>query len=125
MRVLTDTHSLVWALSDPGALSSRARRTLAGSEVTASVANLWELLLKARKKDALLADPLRWWNKFIAESGIPALPIRVGHVTALGTLAEIHRDPFDRILVAQSLVEDLPLVTKDAHLARYGIRVIW
>ena len=125
MRVLTDTHSLVWALSDPGALSAEARRVLAESDVIASVANLWELCLKALKKDALLADPLPWWNRYIFKSGVPALPIRATHVMALGALADIHKDPFDRILVAQSIVEKLPLVTKDAHLARYGIQIIW
>jgi len=125
LRVLTDTHSLVWALSDPASLSPAARRVLANSEVTASVANLWELRLKAEKKDALLADPIPWWNKYIVNPGIPALPIRAAHVMALGALADIHRDPFDRILIAQSIVEKLPLVTKDAHLAKYGIRTIW
>jgi PIN domain nuclease of toxin-antitoxin system len=125
VRVLTDTHSLVWALSDPDSLSSEARRVLAGSDVIASVANLWELCLKAQKKEALLTDPLAWWNNYIVKSGIPALPIRASHVMALGTLPNIHKDPFDRILVAQSIVEKLPVVTKDAHLAQYGIQIIW
>ncbi len=58
LRVLTDTHSLVWALSDPASLNPAARKMLANSEVTASVANLWELCLKAQKKDALLTDPI-------------------------------------------------------------------
>ena len=125
VRVLTDTHSLVWALSDPDSLSTEARRVLGESEVTASVVNLWELCLKAQKKDALVADPLPWWNKYIVKYGIPALPIRAAHVMALGALADIHKDPFDRILVAQSIVEKLPLVTKDAHLAKYGVQIIW
>jgi PIN domain nuclease of toxin-antitoxin system len=125
VRVLTDTHSLVWALSDPGSLSVKAHSVLIESEVIASVANLWELSLKAQRKDALLADPIAWWNKYVAMCGIQALPIRASHVVALAALRDIHKDPFDRILVAQSIVEKMPLVTKDAHLAEYGIQVIW
>ena len=125
MKVLTDTHSLVWALSDPASLSAPARTVLAEAEVMASVANLWELLLKTRKKDALLADPLAWWEKYVLATRIPTLGIRTGHVMALGRLPEIHKDPFDRILVAQAMVEKLPLVSKDSHLAAYGIPMIW
>lgn len=125
VKVLTDTHSLVWALADPGQLSVGARKVLSQAEVTASAANLWELVLKRHKKDALLADPLSWWERYVVETGIPALGIRVNHVRALARLPDIHKDPFDRILVAQSMVEKLPLVTKDSRLAEYGISVIW
>jgi PIN domain nuclease of toxin-antitoxin system len=123
--ILTDTHTLVWALSDPEVLGPQARAALADSPFTASVANLWELVLKAGKPGALLADPLPWWEKYVLRTGIPTLAIRVGHVLALGRLPAIHKDPFDRILVAQSLEEKLPLVSKDAHLAQYGIAMIW
>ena len=125
MRVLADTHTLVWALSDPDRLVSDARRVLVEAEVTASVANLWGIILKMRKKDALLPDPLPWWKKYVVRTGIPALGIRIGHVMALGHLPEIHKDPFDRILVAQSIAEKVPLVSKDTHLAGYGIPMIW
>lgn len=125
MKVLTDTHSLVWALSDPDSLSKKARGVLMEAEVTASVANLWELILKMNKPQALLADPLSWWQKYVLKTGIPALSIRTAHLMELGRLPEIHKDPFDRILVAQSIAEQLPLITKDADLARYGIEIIW
>jgi PIN domain nuclease of toxin-antitoxin system len=125
VKVLTDTHTLVWALSDPEALSAIARSTLIESDVLASVANLWELLLKRDKKDALLADPLPWWEKYVVHTGVPTIGIRLGHVITLGRLPEIHKDPFDRILVAQSMVEKAPLVSKDRRLAEYGISVIW
>jgi PIN domain nuclease of toxin-antitoxin system len=125
VRVLTDTHSLVWALSDPSSLSVKARKVLSESEVIASVASLWELCLKAQKKGALLGNPIAWWNKYVPMCGIQALPIRAAHVVALAALTDIHKDPFDRILVAQSIVEKMPLVTKDAHLAKYGIQIIW
>jgi PIN domain nuclease of toxin-antitoxin system len=125
VRVLVDTHSLVWALSAPESLSSKARRILAESEVVASVANLWELLLKAPKKHALLTDPLTWWERHVSPNAIAILSIRVSHVAALARLPEIHRDPFDRILIAQALTENLPLVSKDARLSEYKVRILW
>jgi PIN domain nuclease of toxin-antitoxin system len=65
VKVLTDTHTLVWALSKPEELGTEVREALATLPFTASVANLWELVLKARKPDALLADPLPWWNEYV------------------------------------------------------------
>lgn len=125
MRILTDTHALVWALSRPEALGGGARAALAGSPFTASVANFWELVLKARRPGALVADPLPWWEKFVVRTRIPALAIRTPHIRALAALPDFHKDPFDRILVAQALAEGLTLATKDALLARYGAPVVW
>jgi PIN domain nuclease of toxin-antitoxin system len=125
VRVLSDTHALVWALSDPGSLSAPARRALGQSDVVVSVASLWELLLKSGKKDALLQDPLPWWEKYVVQAGVPTLAIRTSHVVALGHLPELHKDPFDRILVAQAMVERMALVTKDAKLRDYGVDTIW
>ena len=125
MKVLTDTHTLVWALSVPEALGAGAHAALAGSPFTASVANLWELVLKSRKPGALVADPLPWWEKYVLRARIPALAIRTAHIRALAGLPELHKDPFDRILLAQALAEGLTLATKDATLARYGVPVVW
>jgi PIN domain nuclease of toxin-antitoxin system len=125
LKILTDTHTLVWALSEPEALGAEARAALSESPFTASVANLWELILKSRKPGALVADPLPWWEKYVVRSRIPALAIRTAHIRALASLPEFHKDPFDRILVAQALAEGLTLATKDALLARYGAPVVW
>jgi PIN domain nuclease of toxin-antitoxin system len=125
VRVLTDTHTLVWALTKPEALGSAAREALATSPYTASVANLWELVLKAHKPGALLANPLPWWNQYVTQAHIPTLAIRIPHIRALAGLPEIHKDPFDRILAAQALADDLVLVSRDSELTRYGIPVIW
>ena len=124
MTVLTDTHTLVWALSGQP-LGAAPRDALAGSPFTASAANLWELVLKSRKPGALLTDPLPWWEKYVAAPRIPTLAIRIRHIRKLASLPELHKDPFDRILVAQALAEGLTLVTKDAVLARYGMPVAW
>jgi PIN domain nuclease of toxin-antitoxin system len=125
VRLLTDTHTLVWALTGDASLSSAARSALEDSEVLVSVANLWELLLKRSRPGALLADPLPWWDKYVTRSGIQVLGIRQSHVFALGRLPELHKDPFDRILLAQAQVERLTLVSKDASLAGYGLPVLW
>ena len=125
MKVLTDTHTLVWALTGSEPLGAAARAALAGSPFTASVANLWELVLKMRKPGALIADPLPWWEKYVIRLGIPAIAIRNSHIRALARLPDVHKDPFDRILVAQSLAEGLTLASKDAMLAQYGVPVIW
>jgi PIN domain nuclease of toxin-antitoxin system len=98
---------------------------LGESEIIVSVASLWELVLKTGKKDALLQDPLPWWEKYVVGSRILTLAIRTSHVLALGRLPELHKDPFDRILVAQAIVERMPLVTKDSRLQQYGVAVVW
>ena len=74
---------------------------------------------------ALAADPLRWWEKYVLRARIPALAIRTAQIRALAGLPELHKDPFDRILLAQALAEGRTLATKDAALARYGVPVVW
>jgi PIN domain nuclease of toxin-antitoxin system len=91
----------------------------------ASAASLWELCHKAGRKDALVAEPVEWWNKYVAKLGIPILNIRTADVIAQSSLPAIHKDPFGRILVAQALVEGAALVTRDQRLAKYGVPTIW
>jgi PIN domain nuclease of toxin-antitoxin system len=124
VKVLTDTHTLVWALTGRP-LGAAARAALADCPFTASAANLWELVLKSRKPGALLADPLPWWEKYVVAPHIPTLAVRIRHIRKLAGLPELHKDPFDRILVAQALAEGLTLATKDAMLASYGAPVVW
>jgi PIN domain nuclease of toxin-antitoxin system len=68
---------------------------------------------------------LSWWDRYVVRSRIPTLAIRVAHIQALAGLPDLHKDPFDRILMAQAIAEDLVLASRDRDLARYGIRVIW
>ena len=125
MKVLTDTHALVWALSESTRLSTVARELISSSEVIASVANLWELILKAGRKGSLIGDPIPWWEKYVVQSGIQVLPIRSAHVIALVQLPPLHSDPFDRILIAQATHEGCLLASCDAQIARYGDLVRW
>jgi PIN domain nuclease of toxin-antitoxin system len=125
VRVLADTHALIWAVNSPELPGSAALAAFENEETVASVASLWELSLKSGKKNAMVADPVPWWRKYVTDKGVFTLPIRTADVIALCSLAAIHKDPFDRILVAQSLSEGIPVVTRDGNLALYGIPTIW
>jgi PIN domain nuclease of toxin-antitoxin system len=125
VKVLTDTHALVWAIDAPELLSVTARKAIERGEVIASVVNLWELMLKRGKKNALLSDPLPWWNRNIVGSGILVLGIHNVHVAALHDLPDLHGDPFDRILVAQCKVEGATLISRDRNSKGYPVPVAW
>lgn len=127
MKLLVDTHTLLWIHLQPQALGREATKALIhpSSDVHVSVAALWELFLKQGKKGAPLRDPADWWRRFVVGSDIAVLPIRTEHVMQLDGLSAIHHDPFDRILVAQALSEGMTLVSKDTQLRKYGVEVVW
>ena len=125
MKLLLDTHSLVWALQDSGDLSVRARQALQSADVWVSVASLWELLLKKNRRGALVGDPAPWWDEYVMEAGLQIMGIQNRHVLALDQLPDHHSDPFDRILVAQALSEGCSLVTQDRALKQYGVEIVW
>jgi PIN domain nuclease of toxin-antitoxin system len=125
LKVLTDTHTLFWALSNPEELGRKARAALETTAFTASVANLWELILKCQKPGALVPNPVPWWDRFVVGSNVPALAISTRHLRALAALPDFHKDPFDRIMIAQALADGLTIVTKDSIFTKYGIPVIW
>jgi PIN domain nuclease of toxin-antitoxin system len=122
---LLDTHTLVWAVTEPERLPARLNQILAQAEVKVSVVSYWELMLKKGRPTALVVDPLPWWDRYVTRQAVEVLPIRVAHVDRLNDLTEWHRDPFDRMLVAQCLAEGLTLATKDEALARYGVPLVW
>jgi PIN domain nuclease of toxin-antitoxin system len=122
---LLDTHTLVWAVSTPEELPVRVRKILAAGEITASVVSYWELVLKKGRASAPVLQPVLWWDRYVTLAAVEVLPVRVAHVDQLDSLPEWHRDPFDRILVAQALAESYTLISRDAVLARYGASVVW
>ena len=122
---LLDTHTLVWGVTAPEQLPARIQEILRAEEVTASVVSYWELMLKKGRANALVIDPTPWWERYVTRSSVEVLPVRVAHVDRLDTLAAIHRDPFDRMLVAQALAEECTLVTADSTLFRYGVPAVW
>jgi PIN domain nuclease of toxin-antitoxin system len=97
--VLLDTSPLLWTLADPDTLSTQGLLTI--------------------------PDPVGWWTRAVALFRGRVLPIRATHVTALAALPDLHRDPFDRMLIAQSMAEGWPLVAKDEQIRAYPTRTIW
>lgn len=90
-----------------------------------SVVSLWEVLIKCNGGGLRIADPERALQGWVANLGAEVLPVQAAHVYALHGLPPIHRDPFDRILVAQAMAEDLPLLTSDACIGQYPARCVW
>ena len=122
---LLDTSTLLWALGSPERLSARARRLVDTEENIVSVASYWEVVIKAQKGLLAIADPATWWTRATGLTAAHVLPIRASHVTALAALPGLHRDPFDRILIAQAIAEGLEFVTGDEQIRGYPVRTIW
>lgn len=118
MRILLDTHLLLWALADPARLPPTARRLIDQSEVFVSAASIWEISIKAAL-GKLTADP-REVVASLGPAGFLPLAITGEHAARVAGLPPIHRDPFDRLLVAQAIVEPMRLLTTDAVLGGYG-----
>jgi PIN domain nuclease of toxin-antitoxin system len=122
---LLDTVTLVWALGSPERLSPNARRLVNAGENVVSVGSYWELVIKTQKGLLSIADLPSWWRRATELTAARVLPIRVSHVTALAALPMLHKDPFDRILIAQAIAEGLDLVTNDEPISGYPVRTIW
>ena len=121
MRHLVDTHLLLWAASEPERLSVAAREIMTDedSQLWFSVASIWEVVIKASLGRADFDVDARLFRRGLLESDFAELTITGPHVTAVADLPPLHKDPFDRILLAQARTEGLILVTGDAALARY------
>ncbi len=128
MRLLLDTHVLLWAVAAPERLSPAARQAILDpeSELLVSIASLWEIAIKQSiGRLALSADWPSALDRERAALGARWLPIRAAHCLGVASLPFHHRDPFDRMLIAQALAEDLSLVSADQHLRAYPREVIW
>ena len=122
---LLDTSTLLWALESPERLSPRARRLVDAGENIVSVASYWEVVIKTQKGLLTIADLATWWRRATELMAARVLPIRPSHVTALAALPMLHKDPFDRILIAQAVAEGLALVTNDEPISEYPVQTIW
>jgi PIN domain nuclease of toxin-antitoxin system len=118
MRLLLDTHLLLWALGSPSRLSPDVRAQLDAAEVFVSAASIWEISIKTAL-GKLDADPASVLSA-LAPAGFALLPVLGEHAVTVARLPPIHRDPFDRMLVAQAVSEPMRLLTRDATLRAYG-----
>ena len=122
---LLDTSTLLWALGEPERLSPRARRLIEAGGNILSVGSYWEVVIKTQKGLLSISDLPTWWRQATELTAARLLPIRPSHITALAALPLLHKDPFDRILVAQAKAEGLALVTSDGSIREYPIQAIW
>ena len=127
MKFLIDTHTFLWFIIDSAKLSNDALDLLeSDSELLISTASLWEMAIKVSIGKLLLPQP---YNKFIAQqlkvNCIDKLPIRLSHLTTVSTLPLHHRDPFDRMIIAQAIVENLSVVSADTAFDSYPIKRLW
>lgn len=128
MSVLLDTHAFLWWIADDPRLSHRARSVLSESdrEVFFSAASAWEMAIKARLGKLRIAEKLGpFVTDQIETNGFRALPVTLAHAFETHELPDHHRDPFDRLLVAQCRVEGLSLISGDRQLADYDVELIW
>lgn len=128
MRVLLDTHSFLWFVTADPKLSATAERLISESEneVLVSVASVWEIAIKVSLGRLPLSEPIeRFVPDQLRRNGFDILPIETSHTFEVARLEFHHRDPFDRLLIAQSLVENLPLVSADSLFDRYAVQRIW
>jgi PIN domain nuclease of toxin-antitoxin system len=128
MRFLLDTHTLLWAFTASSSLSTRARRLLedGSNEILVSAVSAWEIATKVRlgklpTGEELISD----FSFYLKQLGVEALPISMEHALRAGRLPGEHRDPFDRMLIAQSQTEDIPILSNDRIFDEYHIQRIW
>lgn len=128
MKLLLDTHAFIWSFDEPEKLSPKALALLADddNELVLSVASVWEMQIKIQLGKLKFTVPL----KELVESqrqtnGVQVLPVELAHVLALDALPAHHKDPFDRLLVAQANIEGAFLVSRDPLFSDYPVRVLW
>ena len=127
MRLLLDTHTFLWAAGNPDQMRPEARDAIEDSanEVFVSAAVAWEITIRvALGKLTVPSAPAVWFPARARSSGFQVLDITAAHALAVGGLPDVHKDPFDRIMIAQAQLEGLTFVTRDPENQKYPIRVL-
>jgi PIN domain nuclease of toxin-antitoxin system len=127
MDLLLDTHSLIWFLNGDKKLSDKAKSVIedpTNSKIV-SIASIWEIAIKISLDKFRFPKGFKHFLDMVEDNGFEILPITFEHAVELSTLEFIHRDPFDRLLIAQCMADKLIIVTKDDNIKRYNIKTIW
>lgn len=117
---LLDTHAAIFSISQSRSLSSAAKAAIAEGPNFLSVVSYWEVIMKSMNGKLDVGDPRAWWFEALNELAATPLTLRPEHIAAIYSLPPAHRDPFDRILIAQAIAEGLVLVSADAEISRYA-----
>lgn len=126
MALLLDTHAFLWWVADDVRLTKRARRAIARDQCQVSLASCWEVAIKVGLGKLRLPGSVdRFINQQLVLNGFTLLPIALDHVAAIGDLPFHHRDPFDRLLAGQAIVEELDIVSSDNVFEKYGVKRVW
>ena len=128
MKVLVDTHTFIWALLHDHRLTLQAKTILRSEEheLIFSLVSLWEMAIKIKTgKLNTIGSSVAYIRDEMNEYGMELLPIRYEHILHLEALPHHHSDPFDRLLIAQALMEGLPILTADRAFRKYGVRTVW
>ena len=126
-RVILDTHTFLWVLSDSPELSQTVREIVSDRRVDKilSLASVWEMAIKRGLGKLVLPTSLETLIGKARSAGLILAPLELAHVLGVEALPSYHRDPFDRLLISQSLAEGIPLVSQDRAFDAYGVRRIW
>ena len=119
---LLDTHTAIWALDTPELLTASARKAVLSGRCFLSVIVYWEVMLKSMKGHLDVGDPRSWWHDALEQLVATPLELRPRHIAALQSLPPLHKDPFDRMLIAQAASEQLTLVSVDTQITRYKLK---
>jgi len=119
---LLDTNVVLIALIEPDKLPPAVRRAILTGPNVLSVVSYWEVLLKSMKGNLSVGDPRSWWLDALDQLAATPLALRAEHVSGVYALPQLHKDPFDRVLIAQATAEDLKLVTTDSEMVHYASR---
>ena len=128
MRALLDTHAFLWWVIDSPELSQSARSVMGDStnELYLSAASGWEIAIKTKLGRLEIAgDPEKLIPEQMVLNAISGLPVQMSHALHVFQLPDLHRDPFDRILIAQARLEEIPIITRDSAISQYDVETIW
>ena len=128
MRVLLDTSSFLWFLAGSDKLSINARNYIVdiNNELILSVGSLWEIAIKLSIGKIALLQPFgQLIPEQLQKNGIKVLPIELKHLSAMIALPFHHRDPFDRLIIAQGVAEGLPVISSDSMFSKYNVEILW